>query len=62
MGTETDHQIFADYFQIYLADLLVDGDWSDAWRAPSALSDRFIACERLLGFVTGRNTTVLPLD
>jgi hypothetical protein len=58
MGTETDRQIFADHFQIYLSDPFVDDDWSDAWKAPSALSDRFIARERLLGFVTERNTTV----
>jgi len=58
MSTDTDRQIFADYFQVYLADPLVDGDWSDAWKAPDALADRFIACERILGFVTERNTTV----
>jgi hypothetical protein len=58
MGMDADRQIFADYFQVYLADPLVEGDWSDAWQAPSALTDRFIACERILGFVTERNTTV----
>ena len=57
MRTDTKLQIFADYFQVYLADPLVDSDWSDAWTA-SALAERFIACERILGFVTGRNTTV----
>jgi hypothetical protein len=58
MGTDVDRQIFADYFQIYVADPLVDGDWSDAWNGPNAVADRFIACERILGFVTERNTTV----
>lgn len=58
MGADTELQIFADYFQVYLADPKVDDDWSDAWKAPSALTDRFIACERILGFATERNTTV----
>jgi hypothetical protein len=58
MGTDTVRRVFADYFQVCLADPLVDDDWSDAWKAPSALADRFIACERVLGFATERNTTV----
>jgi hypothetical protein len=58
MGTDADRQIFADYYQVYLADPLVDGDWSDAWKAPSALTDRLIVRERVLGFATERNTTV----
>ncbi len=58
MSTDTDRQIFADYYQVYLADPLVDGDWSEAWTAPEALVDRFVTCERILGFVTERNTTV----
>ncbi|MDF0580368.1 hypothetical protein [Bradyrhizobium yuanmingense] len=58
MGADTDLQIFADYFQVYLSDPKADVDWSDAWKAPSALADRFIACERILGFATERNTTV----
>src|SRR6202035_4618588 len=58
MATDIVRQVFADYFQVYLADPLVDDDWSDAWKARSALADRFIACERILGFATERNTTV----
>jgi hypothetical protein len=58
MGTDTDRLIFADYFQVYLADPLLNNDWADAWNAPNASSDRFIMHERLLGFVTERNTTV----
>lgn len=58
MRTDNDLHIFADYFQVYLADPLVDFDWSDAWQAPNALADRFIAHEQILGFVTERNTNV----
>jgi hypothetical protein len=48
MATEANLELFADYVQIYLADPLVEDDWSDAWHAPSALSDRFIVCPRIL--------------
>jgi hypothetical protein len=58
MATEANLEVFADYFQIYLADPLIEDDWSDAWQAPAALADRFIVRPRILGFCTGRNSTV----
>lgn len=58
MPVTTDLHLFADYFQIYLADPLGDEDFSSAWKAPSALRDRLIVRPRILGFVTGRNMTV----
>src|SRR5262249_14690278 len=58
MAAEIDVEVFADYFQIYLADPLLKDDWSDAWQTPSALVDRFIVHPRILGFCTGRNATV----
>jgi len=51
-------RLFADYFQVYLADPLEEEDCSDAWRAPSALRDRLIVRARILGFATERNMTV----
>jgi hypothetical protein len=60
MAVEADLEVLADYFQIYLADPLVEDDWSDAWKAPSALADRVIVCPRILGFATEHNAT-LPL-
>jgi hypothetical protein len=58
MAIEANLEVFADYFQIYLADPLIEDDWSDAWQAPAALADRFIVRPRILGFCTGRNSTV----
>jgi hypothetical protein len=58
MAAEVSLEVFADYFQIYLADPLLEDDWSNAWQAPSALADRFIVRPRILGFCTERNSTV----
>jgi hypothetical protein len=58
MASVANLEVFADYFQIYLADPLADEDWSDAWRAPSASADRFVAGARILGFSTARNMSV----
>jgi hypothetical protein len=58
MAAEANLDVFADYFQIILADPLVQDDWSEAWQAPSAIADRFIVRPRLLVFSTGRNFTV----
>jgi hypothetical protein len=58
MAAEANLEVFADYFQIYLADPFVEDDWSDAWQAPSVLGGRFIVRPRLLGFCTERNSTV----
>jgi hypothetical protein len=58
MAAEANLEVFADYFQIYLADPFVEDDWSDAWQAPSVLADRFIVRPRILGFCTERNSMV----
>ena len=58
MAVEANLEVFADYFQVYLADPLLEDDWSDAWQAPSVLADRFIVRPRILGFCTERNSTV----
>jgi hypothetical protein len=58
MAAEANLDVFADYFQIYLADPLVEGDWFEDWLVPSALADRFIVRPRILGFATERNSTV----
>jgi hypothetical protein len=58
MIVEADLKLFADYFQIYLADSSFDDDWSDGWKEPSALEDRFVVRPRVLVFMTERNTTV----
>jgi hypothetical protein len=58
MIVEADLKLFADYFQIYLADSSFDDDWSDGWKEPSALEDRLLVRPRVLVFVTERNMTV----
>src|SRR5262249_39347453 len=51
-------KLFADYFQIYLADPSFDDDWSDGWAEPSAMEDRFVVRPQVLVFATERNFTV----
>jgi hypothetical protein len=57
MAVEANLEVFADYFQVHLADPLLEDDWSDAWQAPSAVEDRFIMRPRILCFCTERNST-----
>jgi len=35
MAVDANLEVFADYFQVYLADPLLEDDWSDAWQAQS---------------------------